>query len=128
MPYNFNTLKTATVTSQRKKTNSKYYKTLRFYAAQLILSAVAATGHKLISLVNASVISHRNEHLFCCAQITSSCPAPVSWCLSYDFLLFFSDHTSFDSSVSILYFVWLKDLVWFLYRVLKSPSVSPMYF
>ena len=48
--------------------------------------------------------------------------------IEYDFLLSFSNHTSFDSSVSILYFLWLKDLVWFLYRVLKSPSVSPMYF
>ena len=70
-----------------RKTNTKYYKTIRFYAAQLMLSAMAATGHQLISLVNASVISHRNEHLFCCAQITSLCPAPVSWRLSYDFPL-----------------------------------------
>ena len=85
MPYNLNTLKTATVRHNAIKTNSKYYKTLRFYAAQLILSAVAATGHELISLINASVISHRNEHLFCCEQITSSGCAPISWRFSYDF-------------------------------------------
>ena len=42
-PYNVNKLKTSAVTSQRFKPNPKYCKTLRFYTAQLIISAVAET-------------------------------------------------------------------------------------
>ena len=33
----------------------------------------------------------------------------------------------FEGSVEFLYLAWKNDAVWFLYLVLKSFSVSPMY-
>ena len=44
------------------------------------------------------------------------------------FFAAFNFHTCFDSSVSVEYFLLVNDLAWFLYLVLKSSAVTPMYF
>ena len=44
------------------------------------------------------------------------------------FFAAFDFRTYFDSSVSIEYFLLVNDSAWFLYLVLKSSAVTPMYF
>ena len=40
----------------------------------------------------------------------------------------FNFHICLDSSVSVEYFLFVNDLAWFLYLVLRSSAATPMYF
>ena len=72
----------------------------------LLMQLSSAIAMSIFSVVHKSHL--RVPHL------QAGALAMIFHLIEYDFLLSFSDHTSFDSSVSILYFLWLKDLVWFL--------------
>ena len=47
--------------------------------------------------------------------------------MSESCLLSFSFQIYFKSSVSFEYLLWLKDLMWFLYRSINVLAVIPMY-
>ena len=73
-----------------------------------------------------SFSSKHRRHFLDLALHGGSCLV-ISHLIVYFRLTFLSSHMCLESSVSLWYFLFFSDLLWFRYLVLKSLAVTPMY-